>query len=125
LYGLRNWVEVSDKQVKHPLGWADFQVRKDRAIRRHWELVCCAFVFCWWDWFRNPREAPPGAATAAWGEKSSRRTAGRERGCGGTRGFLAAGGAAGTGVAGPVDAAVALVASVDRLAPATGTPGVA
>lgn len=22
--------------------------RKDHAIRRHWELVCCAFVFCWW-----------------------------------------------------------------------------
>jgi hypothetical protein len=34
LYGLRNWVEQGYKQVKHELGWADFQVRSDRAIRR-------------------------------------------------------------------------------------------
>src|SRR5918994_1457220 len=40
LYGLRNWVEQGYKQVKHELGWADFQVRSDRAIRRHWQLVC-------------------------------------------------------------------------------------
>jgi len=48
LYGLRTWVEQSYKQVKHTLGWADYQVRSDRAIRRHWTLVCCAFTFCWW-----------------------------------------------------------------------------
>jgi hypothetical protein len=48
LYGLRNWVEQNYKQMKDELGWADFMVRKDDAIRRHWELVCCAFVFCWW-----------------------------------------------------------------------------
>ncbi len=47
LYGLRNWVEQGYKQVKDELGWADFQVRADRAIRRHWTLVCCAFSFCW------------------------------------------------------------------------------
>jgi hypothetical protein len=46
-YGLRNWVEQGYKQVKDELGWADFQVRGDRAIRRHWQLVCCAFSFCW------------------------------------------------------------------------------
>ena len=48
LYGLRQWVEQGYKQVKQELGWADFQVRSDRAIRRHWALVCCAFAFCWW-----------------------------------------------------------------------------
>ena len=48
LYGLRNWVEQSYKQMKDELGWADFMVRSDRAIRRHWTLVCCAFTFCWW-----------------------------------------------------------------------------
>jgi SRSO17 transposase len=37
LYGLRNWVEQSYKQMKDELGWADFMVRKDHAIRRHWE----------------------------------------------------------------------------------------
>lgn len=34
--------------MKDELGWADFMVRSDRAIRRHWALVCCAFAFCWW-----------------------------------------------------------------------------
>ena len=48
LYGVRQWVEQGYKQVKQELGWADFQVRSDRAIRRHWALVCCAFCFCWW-----------------------------------------------------------------------------
>jgi hypothetical protein len=48
LSGVRQWVEQGDKQVKQDLGWADFQVRADRAIRRHWALVCCAFCFCWW-----------------------------------------------------------------------------
>src|SRR5215208_1200854 len=48
LYGLRMWVEQSYKQVKHALGWSDYQVRSDSAIRRHWQLVCCAFSLCWW-----------------------------------------------------------------------------
>jgi hypothetical protein len=48
LYGLRNWVEESYRRMKDELGWADFMVRSDRAIRRHWTLVCCAFAFCWW-----------------------------------------------------------------------------
>jgi hypothetical protein len=29
LYGLRMWVEQSYKQVKHALGWSDYQVRSD------------------------------------------------------------------------------------------------
>jgi hypothetical protein len=48
LYGLRIWVEQSYKQVKQSLGWAQYQVRTDLAIRRHWQLICCAFSFCWW-----------------------------------------------------------------------------
>ena len=36
------------KQVKDTLGWAEYQVRDDAGIRRHWQLVCCAFSFCWW-----------------------------------------------------------------------------
>ena len=48
IYGLRQWVEQSYRQIKGELGFADFQVRSDRAIRRHWELVFCAFSFCWW-----------------------------------------------------------------------------
>jgi hypothetical protein len=49
LYALRNWIEQSYKQVKNALGWAHYQVRKDISIRRHWQMVCCAFTFCWWE----------------------------------------------------------------------------
>jgi DDE superfamily endonuclease len=67
LYGLRNWVEQGYKQVKHELSWADFQVRADRAIRRHWQLVCCAFSFCWRAWFAEQpaQPAPADPQTAA------------------------------------------------------------
>jgi len=49
LYGLRDWIEQGYHQVKHELGWADFQVRSDVAIRRHWTLVNCAFTLGWLD----------------------------------------------------------------------------
>ena len=69
LYGLRNWVEQGYKQVKGELGWADFQVRTDRAIRRHWALVCCAFSFCWQAFLAEqpaqPAAPSPQAAPAA------------------------------------------------------------
>jgi hypothetical protein len=48
LYGLRTWIEQEYKQIKHSLGWSQYQVRSDRAMRRHWALVQCAFAFCWW-----------------------------------------------------------------------------
>ena len=62
LYGLRNWVEQGYKQVKGELGWADFQVRSNRAIRRHWTLVCCAFSSCWQAFLaeHSAQPAPPG-----------------------------------------------------------------
>jgi hypothetical protein len=60
LDGLRQWVEQGYKQVKQELGWADFQVRSDRAIRRQWALVCCAFAFCWWA-ATSPLPQEPGA----------------------------------------------------------------
>ena len=44
LYGLRTWVEQASKQGKHSLGWSPDQVRSDRAMRRHWALVQCAFA---------------------------------------------------------------------------------
>ena len=44
LYGLRNRVEQGYKQVIGELGWADIQVRSDRAIRRHWTLVLCVLI---------------------------------------------------------------------------------
>lgn len=132
LYGLRTWVEQGYKQMKQELGWADWQVRSDRAIRRHWELVCCAFAFGWWAWSRAPDDvaAPTGTqageqptteSVAGWGEnvaggRAARRPAER---------IVAGGAAAGAGVAPPVDHALALVAGVvDRPAarPALGAP---
>ena len=53
------WTEDGYKRVKGELGWADFQVRGDTAIRRHWLLVCAAFSFCWWQAAREGRLAAP------------------------------------------------------------------
>jgi hypothetical protein len=52
------WVEQSHKQVKHVLGWSSDQVRSGVAMRRHWQLVCCAFSFCWWAYGRLPTDEP-------------------------------------------------------------------
>lgn len=57
IYGLRNWVKQGYKQMKDELGWADFMVRSDRAIRRHWTLVCCVLAFCWCMTRSKPPEA--------------------------------------------------------------------
>jgi hypothetical protein len=112
LYGLRNWVEQGYKQVKGELGWADFQVRSDRAIRRHWALVCCAFSFCWQAFLadhptRPAPPDPPAASTAARGAMPTRHR-GRTR-----RQQLVAGGVAGgAGLADPMERVTALLAVV-------------
>jgi hypothetical protein len=62
IYGIRHWTGQSYKQVKDQLGWADFQVRSDTAIRRHQALVNCAFCFCWDAWFADH---PPPHDSAA------------------------------------------------------------
>jgi hypothetical protein len=56
---MRMWVEQSYKQVKGELGFSDFQVRSDSAIRRHWQLIFCAFSFCWWAYIRRHYEVTP------------------------------------------------------------------
>ena len=115
IYGIRHWIEQSYKQVKDELGWADFQVRSDIAIRRHQALVNCAFSFCWAAWFADH---PPQHDTAAprpepgRGERgaTSRRTA--------AGAVLAAGAARGPRLAFPLDRAAALVAGMVHGAPA-------
>jgi hypothetical protein len=127
LYGLRNWVEQGYKQVKHELGWADFQVRSDRAIRRHWQLVCCAFSFCWRAWFAEhpaqpgPTEPQPAAPTGAvWGETTGNQHE-QVRG----RGGLAGDAAPGPRLADPVGRAGTLVAGVVAGGPAGPAPAAA
>jgi SRSO17 transposase len=92
LYGLRNWVEQSYKQVKTSLGWAQYQVRSSRAIQRHWTLIFCAFTFCWWqagqaaqqststddEWLGNPAFAlQPKSPPQSQGEKKTRHATGK------------------------------------------------
>jgi len=125
LYGLRNWVEQGDKQVKGELGWADFQVRSDRAIRRHWTLVCCAFSFCWQTFLAaqpaQPEPPDPQATTvAARGAKAT-----GHRGGTGRTPVMAAGTALGAGLADPLDRGTALLAVVVASAPTTAAPSAA
>jgi SRSO17 transposase len=45
VYRLRDWIEHFYKPAKHELGWADYQMRPERAIVRHWQLVLLAYTF--------------------------------------------------------------------------------
>ncbi|HZC79539.1 MAG TPA: transposase, partial [Ktedonobacterales bacterium] len=45
LYRLRDWIEHFYKPVKHELGWADYQMRTEAAIVRHWQLALLAYTF--------------------------------------------------------------------------------
>jgi hypothetical protein len=125
LYGLRNWVEQSYKQVKYALGWRAYQVRTDRAMRRHWALVCCAFSFCWWatgEATTLPEAEPnpcasPLADRPARGEKVRPQPSARP-----TARQLAGGPAAGARLAGALASAQALLARLVAAAPAAGAP---
>jgi SRSO17 transposase len=127
LYGLRTWVEQAYKQVKTSLGWSQYQVRSDRAMRRHWALVQCAFAFCWWAETRAASaDPPPDDAPAADAPPDAR---------GGKRGsprsvlapavaLLAHGAAAGAGLVGTGLLPLALLAGLERpaAAPAVASP---
>jgi hypothetical protein len=115
IYAIRNWIEQGHKQVKDELGWADFQVRSDTAIRRHQALVNCAFCFCWDAWFAHP--APPPAAPPAPGPGGGERGSPTRRGA--QVGLLAPGDPGRARLAGPVDLAAALV---DRMVERASAP---
>jgi hypothetical protein len=118
LYSLRNWVEQGYKQVKGELGWADFQVRSDRAIRRHWQLVCLAFSFCWRAWFATPPPPPslPDVQPAAAGARGE--TTQQQRDHAGRGGGLAGDAAPRARLVDPLGRARTLVAGVVDRAPA-------
>ncbi len=108
LYGVRMWVEQSYKQVKGALGWAEYQVRSDLAMRRHWVLVWCAFSFCWWHLSHGAEEVPTWLeqdAAPVKGDEEPSKEAGRGTKSGGrgqtaTAGVLASRVAKGAGVVG-------------------------
>ena len=118
IYGIRHWIEQSCKQVKDELGWADFQVRSDIAIRRHQVLVNCAFSFCWDAWFAIIRHRTSlrhrGQDPAAEGGRAQPSPASAA---------VAAGTARDTRLAFPLDRAATLVASMVRSAPAAAAAG--
>jgi SRSO17 transposase len=127
LYSLRSWIEQSYKQVKNALGWAHYQVRSDPAIRRHWQLVCCAFTFCWWaNTDLLEEEAPPGVVLEEKTASTSTSSSATEPGKKGdskppASSVLARGTKKGEDVAGATRNAVALLEGVLREAPAQGT----
>ncbi len=130
LYGLRMWVEQSYKHVKHALGWSQYQVRSDKAIRRHWQLVCCAFCFCWYHVSHLPsstadeRQRPsepeklPDVPAEAAGTREKKQRRRRHT----ATNVLADGTASGTRMVGAVDHAATLLAGVVRSAPTTLAP---
>ena len=132
LYGLRNWVEQAYKQVKHSLGWSQYQVRSDRAIRRHWALVQCAFAFCWWVDGCSPAPDPPRASAhpdepetpgEPTGERGGKGAGPRRSPVAAGLALLASGAAAGAGLAGTGALPVALLARLERSPAATSPPG--
>lgn len=129
LFGLRIWVEQSYKDVKYALGWGEYQVRGDRAIRRHWALVWCAFSFCW----LHQRDATPSADAAPPADPPPVALAAPASPSGGenqrpvarpapAQRLLAGGPARGARVARTLDHAPALLARVVARAPAAPAP---
>src|SRR6266487_4318141 len=125
-------LEQGHKQVKNELGWADFQVRSARAIRRHLVLVCCAFSFCWHATHATPDaqpvDSPPGhpppAAPAHPAAPTPARGAiGTTPSAVGTRRIVAAGAASSPRLADPMARAAALVAGVVALPATPGRAG--
>jgi hypothetical protein len=115
IYGIRHWTEQGYKQVKDELGWADFQVRSDVAIRRHQVLVTCAFSFCWAAWFAGN---PPRHDNAAPQPEPGRGERGATPGRPAASAVLAAGTACRARLAFPLDRAAALVGRMVQGAPA-------
>ena len=137
LYGLRMWVEQGYKQTKYALGWSDYQVRSDLAMRRHWALVCCAFAFCWYNQSQQSPasaavpveqdsgpvpEVPSPARTPAPSMEAGRGENQQHRAAPAAAAVVAGGLAGGARVAGAVDQAVALLARVVDTAPTTAAP---
>jgi hypothetical protein len=121
LYAWRNWTEDGYKRVKGELGWADFQVRGDTAIRRHWALVCAAFSFCWWQAAREGRLTAPRPVSGGLPQARAGR-AGRGKKCPpAATPLLAKSAASGASLAGTFPLADALLEGLGTSAAATRT----
>jgi SRSO17 transposase len=75
LYRLREWSEQFYKPAKHELGWADYQMRPERAIVRHWQLVLLAYTFSLLvGALPTTAPSPTPAATGQWWGKNRTQT---------------------------------------------------
>jgi hypothetical protein len=132
LYGLRMWVEQSYKHTKGALGWSQYQVRADLAIHRHWQLVCCAFSFCWYHQSHATGGTAPGgdgveppvACASPTPDAVGRGENQRQSGMPTTR-VVADGAAPSESVARAMDHVVALLARVVERAPTSRTAAAA
>ncbi len=129
LYGLRMWIEQSSKQIKHAPGWSQYQVRSDKALRRHWQLVCCAFSFCWYHVSRpaprttlaatEPAEPPTLPSTSVLAERAGTGEKNQPGSRSAATGILAQSAASSARMAGALDHAQALLAWLVATAPAS------
>ena len=124
IYGIRHWIEQSYKQIKDELGWADFQVRSDTAIRRHQTLVTCAFSFCWDTWFAQPppQETVPASTPPQPEETQDRSERGTIHTPPAPPGQLAQSDPRRPVLARPLDHPPTLLAGLDHRTPTTRTP---
>ena len=91
-------------------------------MRRHWQLVCCAFSFCWWAYGRLPAYALEEPAET---ENPTIPSESMGRGKKAAPTILAEGVEGGERVAGAVDNARTILESVYRSAPAQRVESVA
>lgn len=125
IYRLRDWIEHFYKPVKHELGWADYQMRAERAIVRHWQLVLLAYTFSLLvgaapaSALLAPSTTPSPAPEATGGEKIGTRTSTKRRQQGADR--LGGDTAAGTELALPLGAAATLLAALVERRPTART----
>ena len=121
LYRWRDWIEHFYKPVKHELGWADYQVRPERAIMRHWHLVLLAYTFSLvvgtLPTAAVTTLAPSPTEQATGGEKIGTRSSPRVRRAGRLGGHAAPG----TQLALPLGSAAALLATLVEQRPTART----
>ena len=113
LYRLRDWIEHYYKPAKHELGWADFQVRSERAIVRHWLLIMLAFTFSLLVGALSPAEPEPEPEPVPARAASGGKIRGKDR--------LAGHAASGPSMAVPVGTPPAVLAELVHCTSTSGT----
>jgi len=111
-------VKQAYKQTKHALSWSQYQVHDDVAMRRHWQLVCCAFSFCWRRQSRDAGSDAPQAIDEAEQPVADAATGRGENTPPASAGVLAGGTARRARLAGTMGTAPALLAGVVVAPPA-------